>query len=443
MGGVRFVRHERDRRILQLALPALGTLAVEPLYVLADTAIVGRIGRDELGGLGIAATVLLTFSVIVGFMEYGVTPDVAHAHGQGDAHGARVAATDASWLALALGVPAAIVIGTLARPIARLLGGSGAVLDAAATYLSISAVGLPFVMVAYVGHGVMRGVNDLRRPLVIVFVANLVNLALEIVFVWWLDLGIAGSAWSTVVVQVLAAGAFSRVLRPHLTRIRPAWVRIKPLLVTGLHLGLRGIAMLAVWITITSVAARVDTPTLAGNLIASQLFMFLALALDALAIPAQSLVAGAMGRGDVDEAVAIGWASTRLSLWCAAALAVALAVTCPFLPHVFTGDDSVASRATAALAFLAVMQFPGAIAFALDGALIGAEDERYLARAAVVNLLSFAPLMIATLVWPRIGIVGLWGAQLAWMVMRAIVNARRWAGRGWVHNRPVAAVHGS
>jgi putative MATE family efflux protein len=434
----RFIRHERDRRILQLALPALGTLAIEPLYVLVDTAIVGRIGTDELAGLGIAATVLLIVSVVIGFMEYGITPDVAFAHGQGDARKARVVATDGLWLTMLLGLPACAVVGLLARPIASLLGGTGSVLDAAATYLRISALGLPFVMVAYVGHGVMRGVNDLRRPLQIVLVANVTNTILEIVAVWWLDLGIAGSAWSTVVVQVIAAGFFLGVLKPHLTKIRPAWVRVKPLLITGLHLGLRGIAMLAVWITITSVAARTDTPTLAANQIGTSLFMFLALGLDALAIPAQSLVAGAQGAGDTDEALAIGWSSNRLSLWCAGGLALALAATCTVLPWAFTNESAVAERATGALLILAVMQFPGAVAFALDGALIGAEDEKYLGRAAVVNLVSFAPLAIATLIWPRLGIVGLWGAQLVWMIMRAVVNARRWSGRRWA-TTPVPA----
>ncbi len=433
MGGL--IRSDRDRTIVRLAVPALGTLAVEPLYVLVDTAIVGRIGTEALAGLGIASTVLLTVSVVIGFMEYGITPEVAHAHGRGESHQARVVAADALWLTMLLGLPTCALVGLGARPIAALLGATGGVLDAAATYLRISAVGLPFVMVAYVGHGVMRGVNDLRRPMIIVLVANALNVVLELVAVWWLGLGVAGSAWSTVAVQILAAGFFLATLAPHLTRVRPAWGRVKPLLVTGLHLGLRGIAMLAVWITITSVAARTDTPTLAANQIAAQLFLFLALGLDALAIPAQSLVAGARGRADTDEATAVGWASNRLSLWCAAGLAGLLGATCMVLPRLFTADPAVVDRATGALLILAVMQFPGAVAFALDGALIGAQDEKYLGRAAVINLAAFAPLVVATLVWPRLGILGLWGAQLTWMVMRAVVNTRRWRSRRWALNR--------
>jgi Na+-driven multidrug efflux pump len=160
--------------------------------------------------------------------------------------------------------------------------------------------------------------------------------------------------------------------------------------------------------------------------------MFLALMLDALAIPAQSLVAGALGADDTNQALLVGRTSNRLSLWCAVLLAVVLAALSPVLPHVFSGDPAVHARLTAGLLILAVMQFPGAIAFAFDGALIGAHDERWLARQAVINLLGFAPLVLATLFYPRLGLAGLWGAQLSWMTLRALVNWRRWESRPWL-----------
>jgi Na+-driven multidrug efflux pump len=190
--------------------------------------------------------------------------------------------------------------------------------------------------------------------------------------------------------------------------------------------------MFAVWNTATAVAARVDTPTLAAHQVLTQLFMFLALMLDALAIPAQSLVAGALGADDTEQALLVGRTSNRLSLWCAVVLAAVLAGLSPLLPHVFSADPAVHARLTAGLLILAVMQFPGAIAFAFDGALIGAHDERWLARQAVINLLGFAPLAIATLAFPRLGLAGLWGAQLSWMTLRAFVNWRRWESRPWL-----------
>jgi len=314
------------------------------------------------------------------------------------------------------------------------------VLRHATTYLRVSSVGLPFILVALVGHGVMRGRNELRRPMQIVIVANLVNLVLEIVMVWGLDLGMAGSAWSTVIAQVGAAGCFIAMLRPHTAMVRPAWERFRPMLVTGMHLAIRSLAMFAVWNAATAIAARVDTPTLAAHQVLTELFMFLALMLDALAIPAQSLVAGAMGQGDIEEAMRVGRVSTRLSLWCAGGLAAILVAISPLLPYAFTGDGDVRSRLTFGLLILAVMQLPGAIAFALDGALIGGQDERFLGRQAVYNLVGFAPLAIATAIWPRLGLGGLWGAQLMWMALRAYVNQRRFTSRRWAREAEPAAM---
>ncbi len=425
-------RRALDRRIISLAIPALGTLAIEPLYVLVDTAIVGRLGTEQLGGVAIAMTILLTVISLTASLEYGVTPDVAFAHGAGRSDEARDVATGALRLAVMIGVPMGVVVALMARPLAWLLGGRGDVLEFAVTYLRISCVGLPFVLIAYVGHGVMRGVNDLRKPLKIVLVANIVNVVFEIVAVYWLDLGVAGSAWSTVIVQMGVAAVFFRVLRPHRGGGKPSTERMRKLLRSGVHFAVRSIAMFTVWNTSTAIAARVDTPTLAANQVLIQLFTFMALMLDALAIPAQSLVAGALGKSDTNEALLVGHTSKRLSLWCALVLAIVLAALSPVLPYVFSSDPAVHSRLTAGLLILAVMQFPGAIAFAYDGALIGAHDERWLARQAVVNLLGYAPLALATLFYPELGLAGLWGAQLSWMTMRAIVNWRRWESRPWM-----------
>lgn len=428
------VRRDRalDRRIIALAIPALGTLAIEPLYILVDTAIVGRLGTAQLGGLAIASTILLTVISLTASLEYGVTPSVAFAHGAGREREAHDVAASALRLALCIGVPMGAAVAAGAHPLAWLLGGRGDVLRYATEYLRISCVGLPFVLITYVGHGVMRGVNDLRKPLQIVLVANVANVVLEIVAVYGMHLGIAGSAWSTVVVQAAAAMLFLRVLRPHQTGGRATAARMKSMLRSGVHFALRSIAMFAVWNTATAVAARVDTPTLAAHQVLTQLFMFLALMLDALAIPAQSLVAGALGADDTERALMVGRGSNRLSLWCAGLLAIVLAGFSPLLPDVFSSDPAVHSRLTAGLLILAVMQFPGAIAFAFDGALIGASDERWLGRQAVINLVGFAPLALATFFAPRLGLAGLWGAQLMWMTMRAFVNWRRWESRPWL-----------
>lgn len=419
------LRDDLERRIVRLAIPALGTLAVEPVYVLVDTAIVGRLGTPQLAGMAIAGIVLLNMVAVLSVLEY-VTPDIAHAVGAGRPEAAREVAAHGLWLSVLIGVPAGVLLALVARPICWLIGGRGEVLDHATTYLSISALGLPFVLIAFLGHGVLRGYNDLKTPLKIVVVANIANLVLEIVAVYVLDMGIAGSAGSTVLVQAVAAGAFLVAMRPHLASVRPGWQHYQPLLRNSAHMAVRSVAMYTVWNVSTVIAAHLDAPTLAANQVVTQLFMFLALLLDALAVPLHSLVAGELGACRPREADRIGRISVRLSLWAAGILCVIVVVLTPFIPFVFSNDPAVRSRLIGALLVLALMQFPGAVAFALDGALIGAHDMAWLGRQAIRNIAAFVPLAVATVIWPRLGLAGLWGAQLCWMVTRAVVNRRRW-----------------
>jgi Na+-driven multidrug efflux pump len=197
-----------------------------------------------------------------------------------------------------------------------------------------------------------------------------------------------------------------------------------PLLSAGRHLLLRVGSMLAVFIGATAIAARIDEPTLAAHQIVASMFFLLALALDALAIPAQTLVADELGRGARPTAAELSERTARLSVFVGAGLAVVVAVAAPVLPHAFTGDDAVVARATAALWWLAVLLVPGAIAFAYDGVLIGAADYRFLGLAALGYLLVITPVGLAVLALD-LGIGGIWAALTLWMVLRAVVNHHR------------------
>jgi putative MATE family efflux protein len=435
---VPFARDDQDRRILALAVPALGTLAAEPLYVLADTAIVGHLGTSALAGLALAASVLLLVTAGCNFLAYATTQRLAHHRGAGRHREAGTVGVQALWLCLLIGGPLAVALAATAEPVAWLLGGRGEVLANATVYLEISSIGVPFILVALVGQGVLRGVEDLRTPLVIVVVANVVNLALEIVAVYGLGLGIAGSAWSTVIVQAGAALGFLAVLRPHLAAARSRrvdWAELTPFLVAGRHLALRVAAMLCVLTGASFVAARIDEATLAAHQIAATVFTFLALVADAYAIPAQTLVAADLGRGDEPHAMVVGGRVLRMATLTAVVLGVALAVSAWPLAHVFSRDPGVVARATVALVLLGLLQPAAGIAMSLDGVLIGGADYRFLGRASGLTALAFLPLAVVTLAVPGLGIVGVWLAMATWMVARAVLNERRFASRGWVPTR--------
>jgi putative MATE family efflux protein len=423
-----------DRDIARLALPALGTLAVEPLYVLVDTAIVGHLGTAQLGGLALAATALLILTAASTFIAYNTTQRFAHRRGAGRDDEAAAVGVQALWLSALLGFPLAGAVALVARPVCVVLGGHGDVLRYGTQYLRIATLGLPFVFVALAGHGVLRAVARLGRPLVIAAIANVVNLVLEIVAVYVFHWGIAGSAWSTVIVQIGAAAFYVRAMVPHLTAARswgPSRAELGQFLRAGRNLAIRAAAMLAAFVGGTALAARVDTPTLAAHQIAVQAFSFLALGLDALAIPAQTFVAQSLGAADVERAFEVGRRVTRLSVIAGAAIGVALLALAWPLPHVFTGDAAVARRATGAFVVLALVQPIAGVAFGLDGVLIGAGDYRFLGRAAIGNLVAFLPGAALVIAYPTVGIIGVWSALAAWIASRALVNLARFRQGGW------------
>src|SRR5437762_14157139 len=120
-------RHPADREILRLAVPALGALAAEPLYILTDTAVVGHLGTPQLGGLAVAGTVLTTAFSLFNFLSYGTTAAVARAAGAGRREVSARNAVQSLWLALALGMGLALV-GLLGAPLlVGLMGPSAAV----------------------------------------------------------------------------------------------------------------------------------------------------------------------------------------------------------------------------------------------------------------------------------------------------------------------------
>lgn len=421
-----------DRRVIALALPALGTLAAEPLYRLVDTAVVGRLGTDQLGGLAIAVSILALVVSSSNFITYGTTERVARRLGADQPAEAANVGVQALWLGAIVGFVTAPLLFFGARTLSTLLGADGAVLEFAVEYLRIASLSVPFVVISLAAQGIQRGGSDYRTPLIILVIANVVNVVVELVLVFGLDMGIAGAAWSTVAAQIGAGLAFMVVIRSRVaaaTQLRPSWTAMTPLLTAGRHLLLRVGSILAVFTGATAIAARIDDPTLAAHQVVVTMFIFLALVLDALAVPAQTLVAEELGRVEqgVDGADAVGLARrvVRLSVVFAAALAVVIAAASPLIARAFSADGAVISRATVGLILLAIVLLPGAVAFAYDGILIGAADYQFIGRASFAYLIAVSPIAAAVLLTPSFGITGIWIGLLVWMCLRAIVNHLR------------------
>jgi putative MATE family efflux protein len=423
-----------DREILRLAVPALGALAAEPVYVLVDTAIVGHLGVAPLAALAIAGTLLTGAFTLFNFLTYGTTAQVARFHGAGDERTAGLLGVQALWLASGIGLVLLALAVALARPAVTLMGGSGHTAHLAVLYMRIAAIGLPFALIALAGQGYLRGVSDLRTPLRIVIASNVANVVLEVVFVYGFGWGVAGSAWGTAIAQAGMGLAFAVLLwrasaaggsrRPRLERIRPL-IRI------GREIFVRTAALYGSFVVAGAVLARIGTASLAAHQIAFQLWTFLALVLDSVAIAGQVIVGRTLGAGDVDAAVG---ASRRMIAWSVAlgtVLGVVMLALTWTLPHAFTGDAAVIDRAQAVWPLFALMQPLAGLVFALDGILIGAGDTRYLMWSMLLAGVGvYVPIALAALAFDW-GIVGVWCGLIALLVARGLLLGGRFAGRRW------------
>jgi putative MATE family efflux protein len=423
------LRSPHDRQILLLAVPALGALAAEPLYVLVDTAIVGHLGTAQLASLAIAATVMSTAFTIFNFLTYGTTAQVARLHGAGRNAAATALGSQALWLGLAIGVALLVLIEALAGPVVTLMGGRGTVHDGAALYLRIAALGGPLFMLAGAAQGYLRGMSDLRTPLIILVAAHTANAGLELLFVYGFGWGLAGSAWGTVIAQLGMALAFVHVQR-RAGFARPQPAEMRPLARIGSEIAVRTTALTGSFLVASAVLARIGAASLGAHQVAFQLWVFLALILDAIAIAGQVMVGRMLGAGDARGARE---AATRMIAWSVAVgalFAVVLLALGDAVPRLFTDDARVVARAREIWPLFAAMMPANGAVFALDGILIGAGDTRYLMWGMLAAAAVYVPITVLALHegW---GIVGVWWGLLALIGVRLLTCGARFAGSRW------------
>jgi putative MATE family efflux protein len=420
-----------DRRIFALALPAVGSIAAEPLYSLADTAIVGHLGRGSLDSLAIASTALTVTAWVATFLTTATTSMVARLAGGRDHGGASRAAGAAYLVAAALGTVVAVAVAALAPVMARLLGGHQQDLAGAVGYLRASAVGLPFLFVSFAGNGHLTGLADTRTPLRIALLANLLNVLLELVLVFGIGLGLIGSAWGTVAAQAVAAACYWAASRRN-ALVKPAWPRGSEMLVLlrdGYRLSVRTIALGVAPLIATAIAARLGPVALGGQQIAMRVWLLLALLLDALAVPAQVFVSSCLGAGDTAGAREVGRRTLRLGLVAGVALGGVTLAAAWLAPAVLAPDPSVRHAAWLALIVAALTQPLAALAFVLDGLVLGLSDYVTMRRVMFFALLGFAPVAALTLRFHELGLPGVWTALGLWLAVRAFLLGRRWGSR--------------
>lgn len=436
------------RSVLRLAAPALPVLAAEPLYLLVDTAVIGRLGAVSLAALAVAGVVFAQITTQLTFLAYGTTARVARLYGAGHRGEAITEGVQATWLALAVGVVVLTVAQLVAEPVATALGDGGPVAEAAVSWLRIALLGAPLVLVTLAGNGWMRGIQDTVRPLRYVLAGNGLSALACPVLVHGIGpfggLGLVGSAWANVLGQTVGAGLFLRALWQERVnashgevRMRPDVARMRAQLVLGRDLVLRTAAFQACFLSAAAVAARFGAAALAAHQIVLQLWMFMALVLDAVAIAAQSLVGAALGGGGATTARGVSRKVTGYGLGLGVAFGVLFAALSGVLPSVFTDDAAVLREVPVPWWFFAALQPVAGVVFAIDGVLLGAGDASFLRNATIAAAtLGFLPLVWLSLAFGW-GLAGIWSGLAAFMVLRLMAVLWRERSGRWIVTGPM------
>ncbi|MGH8946549.1 MAG: MATE family efflux transporter [Acidimicrobiia bacterium] len=412
-----------DREILGLAVPALGSLAIDPLLTLVDTAFVAKLGTVELAALGVDAAILSFAFFAFNFLAFVTTPLVAKALGRGRSEEAKGIVGTALSLALVLGIPMTVAVVALAPSLVELMGAQADIAGPAVEYLRIRAMATTAVLVVTTGHGSFRGYKDTRTPLLVALGVNGLNLVLDPLLIFTAGLGLEGAAWATVAAQWLGAVWFLVLLRSRGMATRPRRLRESlPLLATlgrnGGLLMVRTAFLLSAFTVAASTATRLGTVEIAAHQLVVQLFFLSAMVADSLEIAGQAMVGEETGRGD---RAALGALNRRLLGW-ALATGVVLMVAVGlgrFALRYLASDPRVGDLAVSVAGIAALLEPVGALVFVADGIFVGMLALGSMALSTATGAVLSIGLMLFTPLGSSLH--GIWWALGAFLATRGLV----------------------
>ncbi|MDA3920784.1 MAG: MATE family efflux transporter [Salinisphaera sp.] len=418
------------RRILSLAVPALGVLAAEPLYVLIDTAVVGHLGALPLAGLALGGTLLTVMTSQLTFLSYGTTARAARLYGANRRDEAIAEGGQATWLAIFVGLVVFVLGEAFVYKLTFLLAGDVRLATTAALWLRIALLGAPAILITLAGNGWMRGVQDTMRPLRYVLAGNVLSAIACPLLVYPLGFGLEGSAIANVLCQYLAAMLFLRAVLAENAMMRPDWRVMRAQMVLGRDLILRSLSFQICFLSAAAVAARSSAAAVGAHQIVYQLWVLLSLVLDSLAIAAQALIGAELGAGRIERARRVAWQITGYSFALGSVLCGVFALLSNTLPRLFTGDAAVLAQIPHAWWLFVIQQPIAGIVFALDGVLLGAGDTAFLRTTTLGSALGgFLPLIWLSW-WFGWGLTGIWSGLTVFLLARMVaVLWRTWSGR--------------
>ncbi|MDO5098019.1 MAG: MATE family efflux transporter [Corynebacterium sp.] len=417
--------------ILALALPALGVLIATPLFLLLDTAVVGQYGGATLlAALATGTTLYAIVTTQLTFLSYGTTARAARLYGAGRRDEAVSEGVQATWVAVAIGVGLLGVMWCGAPVFTLWLSNDEKIAALATSWLRVVSFAIPLVLVDMAGNGWLRGIQNTRAPLIFTLAGIIPGAILIPILVH--SYGLIGSAWATLIGTLITSVCFlGALLRVHSGSWLPQWSIIVKQLVLGRDLILRSLAFQVALISAAAVAGRFGAAALGAHQVLLQLWNFIALVLDSLAIAAQSMVGAALGASRVAVARSVGVKVVVYSVAFSLVLAAVLAVGYSVVPMIFTSDSAVISALSGPWWQLVLLVPVGGVVFALDGVLLGAADAAFLRSTTLVAATcGYVPGIWLAYVLDT-GLVGVWWGLVAFMTIRLVACGWRFQSMRW------------
>lgn len=429
-----------DRRLWALAWPLMLTNLTVPLLGLVDTAVLGHLESPEyLGAVAVGANLFSILYWTFGFMRMGTTGLAAQAWGQRDEFAQVALLLRSLLLAVAIGLLLILFHQPLVHLGLTLMNPSERVTELAAGYAAIRIWSAPAVLCQYTLVGWLIGTQFARAPMIMLIVANGLNIVLDVLFVHYFGWNSRGVALATVIAEYSAVAigfrlvllrmpagqAFSRALLGQLSD----YLRI---LQVNRYIMVRTIALLLVLAFFTAQGARQGDTILAANAVLITFLLVISNGLDGFANAAEALIGEAVGRGNRRRFYAVFRSALRWSLYGSLILTVAFVVGGRWLIALLTGIDEVRLTAWQYLPWLWALPLAAVWGFLLDGVFIGATRTRDMQNTMLFSALGvFLPVWWLTTAW---GNHGLWFSLICLMLARALTMG--WLFRSHTrHNR--------
>lgn len=416
-----------DRQIWRIAAPMIVSNLSVPLLGMVDTGVTGHLDSPAyLGAVAIGASIFGFLYTGMNFLRMGTTGMAAQRFGAGDNDGLRVSLGQGLVVALAI----AIVLIALQKPAGLLamdlIGAQAQVREFALTYFSIRIWSAPGTLANFVLIGWFLGLQNARVPLFVFLTINMVNIALDLLFVVVLGMKVAGVAFASVIAEYagLATGLVfaGRALRTHeghwpfarLFRLRAYAAFFS----VNTNLFVRTIALMFTFAFVTAQGTRLGSLVLAANAVLMNLQNLTAFALDGIAHAAEALVGKAVGerrRAALEQSVRL---CLRWSLIFAALIAAAYAIAGEPLIRLLTDLPAVRETARGFLPWLVISPLVSVWPFLYDGVYVGATRAREMRNIMLISTLAvFLPAWFGL---RGFGNHGLWLAFMLFMASRGI-----------------------